>query len=156
MNILEAYIKFNKQLIIIILGLPCTNKSDIAKELCADTGFELIKINDYLIENKYNEVIVDDYTFKLYESSSNYDYEKLNSKVNSSKSSGIILYGNYLDMEKINWEPDYVFFYSMSNTLCKKILIEKKLIEWEESDPRSQVYFEKIFEPTYDELKKKN
>ena len=47
MNILEAYIKKYKQFIILILGLPCSNKSEIAKELSEDLKLPLININDY-------------------------------------------------------------------------------------------------------------
>lgn len=154
MNILEAYIKFNKQLIILIIGLPCTNKSQIAKELGLDIGFQIVKINNYLIENKYKEISVDNFTFKVYEDSSNYDYDKLNTDVNSLKSNGVVIYGNFLDAKKIDWEPDFVFFYSMNVTLCKKTLIEKKMIEWKETEPQTQIYFEKILDPIYDELKK--
>ena len=57
MNILEAYLKKYKQIIILILGLPCTNKSEIAKEFGIDLGLEVIKINDYLkLQGRYNHL----------------------------------------------------------------------------------------------------
>jgi adenylylsulfate kinase-like enzyme len=44
MNILEAYIRKYNQFIILILGLPCSNKSEIAKELHIDLKLPIIKI----------------------------------------------------------------------------------------------------------------
>ena len=38
MNIIEAYIKKFNQLVILILGKPCTNKSEIAKQLDVSAG----------------------------------------------------------------------------------------------------------------------
>jgi hypothetical protein len=154
MNILEAYIKKYGQIIILVLGLPCTNKSEIAKELGLDLGLSVIKINDFLIENKYKEIKINETKFKVYEDSDNYDWDKLNSNINELKSKGVILYGNYLNINKIDWDIDFSFFYSMNTKLCKKILTEKKMIEWEESDPQTHTYFENIFNPLYDELKK--
>ena len=154
MNILEAYIKKYKQIIILILGLPCSNKSEISKELKIDLNMDIININNYMIPNKSKEVIIDNIKFKIYEDSDNYDWDKLNDDINKKKSNGIILYGNYINNEKINWEPDFIFFYSVNTTLCKKILIEKKKIAIDESDKKIKIYFEQIFNPFYENLKK--
>lgn len=157
MNILEAYIKKYKQIIILILGLPCTNKSEIAKELGLDLGLDVIKINDFLIEGKFKEVNIDGINTKLYEDAENYDWDKLNSTINEFKSKGIILYGNYLDNNKIESDIDFTFFYSMNITTCKKILIEKKMIEFEveESEQIINNYFDKVFIPLYEDIKNK-
>ncbi len=154
MNILEAYIKKYGQIIILILGLPCTNKSEIAKELEFDLNLPIINSNDYLIENKYIEKEHNGIKFKIYESSENYDWKKLNEKVNDLKSTGVIIYGNYIDNTMIDWKFDFCFFYSMNTTLCKKNLFEKKMLDFNESEEKSNVYFEKIFNPFYDDLKK--
>lgn len=151
MNILEAYLKKYKQIIILILGLPCTNKSEIAKELSSDLGLELIKINDYLIKDKFKEIDIEGTKIKLYEDVENYDWDKLNSSINQSKSNGIILYGNYLDIDKIDSEMDFIFFYSTNMTTCKKILVENKMIEF--SDSVIDIFFEKVFNPLYENIK---
>lgn len=153
MNILQAYLKKYNQIIILILGLPCTNKSEIAKELGLDLDLKVIKINDFLIEGKYKEINIDDVKTKVYEDSDNYDWDKFNSTINNLKNDGVIIYGNYLDTQKIDWDLDFSFFYSMNSKLCKKILIEKKLIEWDESNPILNKYFENVFNPLYDDLK---
>ena len=44
MNILDAYIKKYGQLVILILGLPCTNKSEIANNILHNCGLYLLSI----------------------------------------------------------------------------------------------------------------
>ena len=159
MNILQAYIKKYNQIIILILGLPCTNKSEIAKELGIDLNFQVIKINDFLIKDKYKEINIDGIKTKVYEDPDNYNWDELNSKINELKINGVIIYGNYLDIEKIDWEIDFTFFYSMNIKTCKKILLEKKMVEWEESDTKLDSdsilnkYFEKFLNPLYEDIK---
>lgn len=153
MNILEAFIKKYGQLIILILGLPCSNKSEIAKELQTDLKLSLLNINDYLIKDKFKEVEYDEIKFKIYEDTDNYDWDKLNNDVAELKSSGIILYGNYIDSNKINFKYNFAFFYSINNNLCKKILLEKNILKINDMKDE-KIYFEKIFNPKYDELKK--
>lgn len=153
MNILEAYIKKYKQIIILILGLPCTNKSEIAKELSNDLNLQVININNFLIKDKYKEIKINDTIFNIYEDTNNYNWKKFNSDINKFKKKGVILYGNYLDIDKFKSNIDFIFFYSMNTTLCKKILIDKKLIEWDESNPITKLYFDEIFNPMYEKLK---
>ena len=153
MNIFEAYLKKYYQMVILILGMPCTNKSDIAKELGIDLNIPLIKINNYLIENKYIEKDIDGIKYKLFQHTESFDWNKFNKDVNEKKSTGIIIYGNYLDNKKINFDIDFAFFYSMNTGLCKKILIDKKLLPFPDSDEKSKIYFEKIFNPIYENIK---
>lgn len=155
MNILQAYIKKNKQFILLVLGMPCTSKSKVAKELVIDLGLPLININDYLIQDKYIDKEIDGIHFKLYEHPDNYDWEKLDTDVNKLKSHGVILYGNYIDKEKINFDFDFVFFFSMNTNLCKSMLISKKLLPYSLDDEKVKTYFIKVFNPIYDELKEK-
>lgn len=154
-TILDEFTKRNKQFILVVLGLPCTNKSEIAKELVVDLGLPLVNINDYLIEGKYIDKEVDGVKFKLYEHPDNYNWKKLNSDVNKLKRRGVIIYGNYLDINAINWKPDVTYFISMGFNICKKKLVENKMLPYEENDPKIQIYFNKIFNPIYDEIKTK-
>lgn len=152
MNILEAFIKKYKQLIILIIGLPCSNKSEIAKELKTDLKIPIININNYLIKNKFKKVEFDGVKFKIHDHTENYDWDKFNTDIDELKSSGVIIYGNYIDMTKIDFKVDFSFFYSMNTTLCKKIINEKKLLNF--TNPEDEkIYFEKIFNPKYEELK---
>ena len=154
MNILEAFIKKYSQMIILILGLPCSNKSEIAKELEIDLKLPIINVNDYLIKDTFKELTFEDVKFKIYEDTENYDWDKFNNDINELKSTGVIIYGNYIDAKKINFNYDFSFFYSMNITLCKKILSENKFIDFDNSnDSNEKIYFEYIFNPKYDELK---
>jgi len=152
MNILQAYIKKYNQLIILILGLPCTNKSEIAKELSIDLNVEVIKINDFLIDNKFKNINIDGTDIKVYEDTDNFDWDKFNSVINNMKNKGVIIYGNYIDVKKIDWTIDFSFFYSMNVKTCKKILIDKKMVEWDETNPILNKYFENILNPLYDDI----
>jgi hypothetical protein len=152
MNILEAFIEKYKQLIILIMGLPCSNKSEIAKELEIDLKIPIININDYLIKDKFKEVEIDGVKFKIHEDTENYDWDKFNKDVGELKSTGVIIYGNYIDSNKIDLKIDFSFFYSLNTTLCKKILSEKKLLNLTNVEDE-KIYFEKIFNPKYEELK---
>jgi uridine kinase len=153
MNILEAYIKKHGQMIILILGLPCSNKSEIAKELASDLHLSLININDYLKQDTFVEKIVSDIKFKLYEHPDNYDWEKLNSDVDNGKNTGIVLYGNYVDASKLNFKIDFCYFFNMNTNLCKNILIEKQMLPYKEDDEKVKIYFKDVFNPIYDKLK---
>ena len=154
-TILDELIKKNKQFIILVMGLPCTSKSELAKELVVDLGLPIINISDYLIQDKYIDKEVDGVKFKLYEHPDNYDWDKLNDDIRRLKRKGVIIYGNYLDFEKIKWTADVVYFVSMNLNLCKDKLIEKKLLPYESDDSKISLYFTKIFNPIYDEIKNK-
>jgi len=154
MNILEAYIKKYGQIIILILGLPCSNKSEIAKELASDLNLPIMNINDYLKQNSFVEKIVSEIKFKLYEHPDNYDWDKLCSDVNEKKKSGLVLYGNYVDNDKLDFEINFCYFFNMNVNLCKNILIEKQMLPYKEDDEKVKIYFKDVFEPIYDQLKK--
>ena len=56
MNIIEKYLDKYGQMIIMLIGMPTSNKSDIAKELHEDIipKFTLININDYIEQKIIN------------------------------------------------------------------------------------------------------
>jgi hypothetical protein len=152
MNILQAFLKKYKQFIILIIGMPCTSKSDIAKELGIDLELPLININKYIKPDKFVVKEVEGIKFKLYEDIENYDWDKLNNDVNEKKTNGVILYGNYLDNTKIDFKIDFSFFINMNSTLCKNTLIEKKILDIED-EKKLDIYFKEIFIPLYEKIK---
>ena len=129
MNILEAFIKKYRQFIILIVGMPCSYKSEIAKELKTDLKISIININNYLIKDKFKKFKFGNVKFKIYEDTENYDWDKFNKDIYELKSTGVIIYGNYIDSTKINFRIDFSFFYSLKTILCKKILTEKKILK---------------------------
>jgi hypothetical protein len=153
MNILEAYIKKYKQFIVGVLGLPCSNKSEIAKELAVDLNLPIININDYLKPDAFIEKVVSDVKFKIYEHPDNYDWDKLNADVEEKKSNGLVIYGNYIDKDKINFDADFIYFLSMNTNLCKNLLIEKQMLPYKEDDEKVRIYFKDVFNPLYEQIK---
>jgi shikimate kinase len=154
-NILEAFIKKYNQFILLIIGLPCTNKSVIAKELEKDLNLPIIYINSYVEKNNFIKKEVENIKFKLYDHTDNYNWDKLNKDVDKiiKDKGGLILYGSFIDTEKINFNINFTFFLNMNTTLCRDVLIKKKFIPYKEDDARIKIYFEKIFNPLYDTLK---
>lgn len=117
MNLIEAYLKYFNQLIILLIGYPCTNKSSYAKDLCLDASLNIINLNDYLIKDKYIEKVFTDVSnnnkeikFKIYEDSENINWVKFNDDINNLKSSGVVIHCNFLDKEKINFDIDFAFY----------------------------------------------
>lgn len=152
MNIFEAYLKKYGQFILLVLGLPCTNKSEIVEELVSDLNIPKININNYIKKDNYIEKIFENVKFKLYEYPENYEWDNLNKEVNEKKGNGVILYGNYIDIDKLDFNVDFIYFIDINNNLCKTLLLEKKLLPYEKDDD-IKIYFKHIFNPLYDKLK---
>ena len=167
MNILQAYIKKHKQIVILILGLPCSNKSEIAKELGEDLELPLVNINDYLKSDEFIEKEFNGIKFKLYEHPDNYNWDKLNQDVknNLEKVNGIIVYGNYIESSRIDFSYDFCYFFNMNTTLCKTILIEKQMLPYKDDNEiystiKSNIKINKFynikekttFDETYDDV----
>jgi len=153
-NILEAFINKYDQFILLIIGLPCTNKTIIAKEFNIDLNLSIIRINDYIKKNTFIKKEVDKIKYKLYDHVDNYDWDKFNNDVNKIKSKGLILYGSFIDLQKIDFNVNFTFFLDMNNSLCKNVLIKKNYLPTNFDDIKTKIYFEKIFNPIYDVIKK--
>jgi hypothetical protein len=128
LNIIEAYLKEYDQMIILLIGMPTSNKSNIAKELESDIEpkFTLININNYL-EKKFINVEAKNINFKLYDHPDNINYSKLFDDINKVKSTGVILYGNSIDPNKIkDIKVDFSYFFDIKQTFLKNNLINKK------------------------------
>jgi hypothetical protein len=132
MNILDAFIKKHGQIILVIIGKPCTNKSYIAKEFADDLKLPLINMNKYYVDGTYVEKTVNDTSYKLYDHPDNINWDAVNSEVETKKTErgGVVVYGNYLDSAKITFKPNFVFFVNMNNNLCKTILIKNKILPY--------------------------
>lgn len=126
MNIVEAYIKFNDQLIIIVSGLSGSGKNKLAKNISKD--FKLLLINiDYYCNKKYDEKIkLPDGTEVInYNSYEIYDWDKINNEMDKNKSKGIIVVGDVFPHNKINKENK--IDYHIHIKLSKENLIKKRL-----------------------------
>jgi uridine kinase len=153
MNILEAYLKKYGQFIVLILGLPCSNKSELARVLSEDIGLPKININNYIKSDSYIEKEVENIKFKIYEHPENYNWDKLNEDVNKKKKDGLVLYGNFIDKSKIDFDIDFVYFINLNTNLCKTLLLEKKLLQYPDDEEKIKIYFKDIFNPIYEDIK---
>jgi len=154
MNLIEAYLKYFNQLIILLIGYPCTNKSSYAKDLCIDSSLNIINLNDYLIKDKYIEKVFTDVSnnnkeikFKIYEDSQNIDWLKFNDDINNLKSSGVVIHCNFMDKDKINFDIDLAFYFYTPIKYCKDIISNNNLLNLEKKDINH--YFEFVFIPFY-------
>ena len=110
MNILQEFINQNKQFVILILGYQGSKKSSVAKMLNNYFKFKLININDYYKDDTFIKKKIDNIDFKIYENTENYDWTILSNDVVHHKSNGVILYGNIIDIDKIKFDINFIFF----------------------------------------------
>jgi hypothetical protein len=154
MNLIEAYLKYFNQLVILLIGYPCTNKSAYANDLSIDASLNVLNLNNYLIKDKFVEktIITDssnnkETKFKIYEHSDNIDWTKFNSDVNNLKSSGVIIHANLMDKDKLDFNIDFSFYFYSPIKYCKDNVSQNNLLNLEKKDINN--YFEHVFIPFY-------
>lgn len=123
MNIVEAYIKFNEELIIIISGLSGSGKTKIASFIERDFKIKKINIDDFCI--KENDRIVElsnGVKVKDWDHIDSYDWDKINESINSNKKSGVVICGPYFPIEKLKVNK----YFHIQIKISKQKLIEKR------------------------------
>lgn len=117
MNVVEAYISFKKQLIIIISGLTGCGKTSVAKRLAKNFKINYIDQNNYYIKDFKNPITMpgDTEINNIYTDDA-IDWSKFNDDVNSKKSTGIII--NAFTTTNITFEPDIHIHLSISKQKC--------------------------------------
>lgn len=169
-NILEQYINNLGKIVVLITGMPCTDKSliskllyedlnsDLRSKFVGDKRINLINMKDYFLEHNYETIEVEKgdkkIKLKVYETSENYDWETLNNDM-LKENGGSIIFGNFINIEKIKFRIDFTFFIDMSVSQCKKIILNKKILpfEKEKEEMKINTYFEKVLIPVYEEMK---
>jgi hypothetical protein len=109
MNIIEAYIKFNSQLIILISGLSISKKTRISKQTAELFKIRYINLNNYY---KSREDISD--RFELpdktniinYYTDNSINWDKFNKDINDIKYQGVIISGLTFPSDKIKFKVD--------------------------------------------------
>lgn len=123
MNIVEAYIKFNKQLIILISGLSGSKKTKIASDIKQDFNIKKIDIESYCVKNNdvtvklSNDIVVTDWDHV-----DTYNWDDINDEINRHKSDGVVICGPYFPLDKLKFESDFHIHIKIS----KQQLIEKR------------------------------
>lgn len=108
MNIIDAYIKFNGELIIILSGLSGSHKTSIAKSIEKDFKLHLINIEKYTNAN-YNKIVQLNNGIKLidWDDIESFDWDKINEEINKYKKTGIILCGPYFPDQTIKSKVNF-------------------------------------------------
>jgi hypothetical protein len=108
MNIVEAYLKFNKQLIILVTGLSGSNKSQLANFIERDFKIKAINVDDYCKKDfeKFVEVI-DGVKINDWDDIDSIEWKDVNISVEKEKETGVVLYGSYIPTNKIKFTPDF-------------------------------------------------
>lgn len=114
-NIIEAYIKFNSQLIIVISNFPYCEKKIVYNAIANALKFKIVYQSDY-IKEQLKEI----------------NWDEFNEAVNSEKQNGIIVVASLLDNSKINFKVDYNIQVSLNKNsiidlLTKSDQFEKQL-----------------------------
>jgi hypothetical protein len=114
MNIVEAYIKENKQMVLLISGFSGSGKTIISRSLLKDINksnkekVTFLNLNDFLkSESEYKNVIeVGELKVIDWDSPDAVNWEEFNKKVNEIKNEGVIVSGFAFPKDKINFKVD--------------------------------------------------
>jgi len=158
MNIIEAYIKFYGQLIIILSGIAGCGKNKFAKNISNTFGIKLIKQADYVKDGYTNTMkIGENLTVNNLNTDDAFDWNRLLSDINKYKSSGIIVTGISFPNKIININIDYHLHLSISKQECierkQKFLENNKEKYTDEyaiiNTPLEKLYMNKLIYPYY-------
>jgi len=130
MNVVDAYIKFKGQLIILISGLYGTNKTKLAQQLEHDFKIRRLNQFDYFKENFDKKEKILEETEKPIELINWYqddaiDWDKLNNDVDKSKSKGVVISGLVFPKELIKFKPNFHIHLNISKQTSLEKLKDK-------------------------------
>ncbi len=145
MNIVEAYTKFNKQLIIFVSGLSGCGKTILAKKIASNFNLELIDQFNYYKKDYRVKVILPDGTEHINWSSNDaIDWNQFNSDIKKLKGKGIIVTGFALVEDKIKEKPDFHIHVSISKKNC----FERRMKFLEKNKEKYPKEYKKIKSPS--------
>ncbi len=107
-NVVEAYIKFNSQLIILISGFSGSGKTLLAKNIERDFKIEFLNLNNFY-KKDYNEIIDLGHGIKVvdWDNPEAIDWDKFNDKVNSIKNKDVVISGFSFPNDKLQFKLDF-------------------------------------------------
>jgi uridine kinase len=122
MNIVEAYIKFNKGLIIVVSGISGCGKTTLARDIERDFNLKLIDQYDYYLEKYDNKTTLStgEEIINWYDDNS-IDWERFNNDINKSRDQGLIITGFSFPTEKIDFAIDNHIMITRPKNICLKI-----------------------------------
>jgi adenylate kinase family enzyme len=127
MNIIEAYIKFKGQLIILISGLSGSGKTLLGKKISKDFNLKFIDTSDYCDKKFNNKIKVGDIEIINYDSDDIYKWNEINEIIEKNSSNGIILTSTIFPKDKL--ESNIDFHINIRLTKNNLFAIREKYIE---------------------------
>ena len=130
MNIVEAYLKKRKQLVILISGFSGCGKSVIAKNIAKDFNIEYLNLNNFMKED-YAETttpkILLDKKIIDWDDPTAINWDEFNNKINEIKNKGVIVSGFGFPSDKLQFHTHYHIHLKISKDLLLKNRKEYKL-----------------------------
>jgi cytidylate kinase len=164
MNVVEAYIKFKGQIIILVSGLSGSGKTELARDIERDFKLKMINLDNFHKKDYDKTVDIGDVKVVDWDNSESYDWNEFNKTVNENKSKGVVVAGPMFLPELIKFEPDS----HIHVKIAKKNLLDKRhsyvdthrekapmLYELKNTDTETQI-FNKITFPHYFEYREKS
>ena len=119
MNIVQAYIKLNKGLLIFISGLSGCGRTTISRNISDDFNIPILyQIDYYKKDFKLEKKLSNNITIKVWDSDDAIDWDKMNKDINRLKKNGLIVNGAYLPTDKIKIKPDCHIHISIKKNIC--------------------------------------
>ena len=107
MTVVEAYIKFSGQLVILTSGLPGCNKNKLSKEIAGIFKIKYMSLREFLKKDYDKEVVLSNGSKAIdWDNNDAYDWEKFNNTVDKIKSEGIIISGFAFPTDLIKFKVD--------------------------------------------------
>lgn len=161
MNIVEAYIKFNKQLIILVSGINGCGKGEIAQDIASDFEISLIDQFKYYREDYNEETELPNGTKVInWDNDDAVNWDKLNEDVNEKKSKGVIIVGFSFPKDKLAFKQDFHLHINIAKKVCfekRKEFLEKHSDRFPKNTPEQELLkFNKLTFPYYLESRDKN
>ncbi len=137
-NVVEAYIKFNLQLIILISGFSGSGKTLLAKNIQRDFKIEFLNLNNFY-KNDYNEIVDLGHDIKVvdWDNPDAIDWDKFNDKVNSIKNKGIVISGFGFPNDKLKFKLDFHIHLRLSKE--KLIKNRHEYLEENQDNPLNEI-----------------
>lgn len=102
MNIVEAYIKFKKQLIIFISGMSGSGITQLAKNIANDFNTSIISYSNYYKKTENKVILTDGTEFINCNSDDTIDWKKLNDDIMNKKKNGVVVYSQSFPLDKLD------------------------------------------------------
>lgn len=138
MNIVEAYIKLRKQLVILISGFSGCGKTILAKSIERDFKLKFLNLNNFY-KSDFNETVDLGHDVKVvdWDSENAIDWDKFNKIVDEEKENGVVICGFGFPGDKLKFKVDF----HINLRIKKEKLIENrhKYLEENKDNPLNEI-----------------